>query len=491
METRVARLERLVPLLTRGALVRLLTHAVPLALAAVGCTSSEALSPVPLAAGRVGASIAVLADGDVAVVDPDQGSVSILDPGTLAPKATISVGDEPRALLELASGTILVTTHRGGEVVAIDPHAGTVKARRAVCAGPWGLAAAPDGGSVVVACEWEGSVVRIDPETLAPTTLARGLSRPRAVATLADEVWAAGFTGGVLQRVDGGGAGPAISLVPRAAPYRPALTQMTANLASAVLPAFGRLYVAHELVNHTGETSAEKVAEDYGSVVDGNPKINPAVSAIDASSGLGLGASDPPALYARYDGGARAFNGPSALAAFGDRYLLVADLSTADVAVLDTTATSPDERVVGSFAVGAGPSGVAVDAAGRFAFVDNALDGSVSRLDLRASFSAAAPRFAATLTATRPLPEPYSFAALAGRRLFHDATNPHVTPSAVVACSTCHPGGGDDGLVWFIHTPQSRSSAAARRTSRTRTRGPRPSTGTASSRPSTTSCSRR
>ncbi len=56
------------------------------------------------------------------------------------------------------------------------------------------------------------------------------------------------------------------------------------------------------------------------------------------------------------------------------------------------------------------------------------------------------------LTAVRPLPATYSFAALAGRRLFHDATNPHVTPSGVVACSTCHPGGGDDGLVWFVHT---------------------------------------
>src|SRR6185437_15869673 len=169
--------------------------------------------------------------------------------------------------------------------VAIDPHAGNVKAHHAVCAGPWGLAAAPDGSSVVVACEWEGSVVRLDTETLAATTLARGLSRPRAVATIEDEVWVAGFTGGMLQRVDAGAPSP-ISLVPSAAPYRPAITKMTANLASAMLPAFGRLHVAHELVNHTGDTSAEKVAEDYGSVTDGNPKINPAVSSIDPESGL-------------------------------------------------------------------------------------------------------------------------------------------------------------------------------------------------------------
>jgi hypothetical protein len=27
-----------------------------------------------------------------------------------------------------------------------------------------------------------------------------------------------------------------------------------------------------------------------------------------------------------------------------------------------------------------------------------------------------------------------------------------VTPAGVVACASCHPGGGDDGLVWFEHT---------------------------------------
>jgi cytochrome c peroxidase len=41
---------------------------------------------------------------------------------------------------------------------------------------------------------------------------------------------------------------------------------------------------------------------------------------------------------------------------------------------------------------------------------------------------------------------------LAGRKLFYDATNPHVTPSRVVACATCHPGGADDGLIWFMNT---------------------------------------
>jgi len=423
--------------------------------AAAGCGGGEALAPAPLPVGRVGASIAVLASGEVAVVDPDQGSVSFLDPTTLAPRATLDVGAEPRALLELSPGVLLVTLHRAGEVIQIDVATLQVTRRAPVCAGPWGIAGTPDGTAAVVACEWGGSVVQLDATMLTTTgVVATGLSRPRAVATLAGEVWVADFTGGAVHRLGAPDAGPAaaISLVPTAAPYRPALTAMTANLASALLPAFGRLHVAHELVNHTGDTAAEQVAEDYGSVTDGNPKINPAVSSLDPGSGAGVTAADPPVLYAQYDGGPRVFNGPSALAAFGDRYLLVANASTGDVAVLDSAAQTPETRVVASFAVGAGPAGVAVDAAGKVAYVDNAFDGSVSRLDLSVALDPSAPRYATSPTVVRPLPSPYSFAALAGRRLFHDATNPHVTPSAVVACSTCHPDGGDDGLVWFMHT---------------------------------------
>ncbi|APR77853.1 surface antigen [Minicystis rosea] len=435
----------------RSALARVATTALVLVLA--GCADAEAVQRAPLPAGRVGASIAVLAStGDVVVVNPDQGSVSLLDATTLEQRATIDVGGEPHALLELSSGAVAVTTYRGGELVIVDPETRMVVDRRAVCAGPWGLAETANGASILVACEWEGTALRVDPATLAATPIASGLSRPRAVAAVGDSVFVADFTGGSLHRVASDGTASVTSLVPAAAPYRPALTAMTANLATAMLPAFGRLHVAHELVNHDGNAAVEKVADDYGSVMDGNPKINPAVSALVPGADRAASYADPPVLYARYDGGARVFNGPAALAAFGDRYLLVSNLSTADVTVIDAEATSIDARVVGSFAVGAGPSGVALDALGKVAYVDNAFDGSVSRLDLGARFGADAPRHEAELTRVRALPARYSPAALAGRKLFHDAANPHLTPSAVIACSTCHPGGGDDGLVWFIHT---------------------------------------
>jgi cytochrome c peroxidase len=79
---------------------------------------------------------------------------------------------------------------------------------------------------------------------------------------------------------------------------------------------------------------------------------------------------------------------------------------------------------------------------GSIVFVDNQLDNSISRLDLTSG---------EILTRTRQLPQPLSAAARAGRRAFVDSRNGHLTPFGVVSCATCHPGGGDDGLTWFLH----------------------------------------
>ena len=383
---------------------------------------------------RVGSSIALLDEGRaVAVVDPDQGSVSIVDAETLASKGRVDVGGEPHAMLVDAAGLLRVTSYRGGQLVDVDPHTMAVVRKTAVCAGPWGLAESTDGRELAIACEWEDAVVRLDAVTLAVKARVEGLHRPRALAYVGDDLLIADFTGGRVTRVHPNGEREGRSLVPESAPVRPALTSMNANLATALLPALGDVYVVHVLVNNTGDASKEKIADDYGTVVDGNPKINPTLTR--------LGSSDAPVTYASYDAAkGRAFNGPAALAAYADRFLLIAHLSSNDVAMIDGSSGA-----ITRFSVGAGPRGIAVDEATHRAFVDNAFDGSITRLALDTADGAA-------FTRTRPLPAVYSPSALAGRKIFHDATNPHVTPAGVVSCATCHPDGGDDGLIWFAHT---------------------------------------
>jgi DNA-binding beta-propeller fold protein YncE len=437
------------------ALVLLLSSAASSALCSA-CRGTAATTPDASAGattlgapGPVGASIAVVLGGSrVAVANADQGSVSFLDPDSLTVIGTTDVGGEPHALLEVGAAgktSLLVASYRGGQVVRIDESTGKVMARVNVCAGPYGLAGSPDGTWVAVTCEWDGSVQHLDLQTFEAHAVASGLHRPRAVAILGDDLYVADYIGGGVHQIEPDGTDVTTSLVPASAPYRPALTTMTANLTAAMAPAFGELFIAHVLENNTGDTTLEPEAEDYGTVTSTNPKINPSVTSLGKSV---------PVLYAEFDGGSRVYSGPSALAAFAGRYLLVAHVSTANVAVLDTLATTPDTRSVGTFTVGSGPSGIAVDDARNAAFVDNALDQSVSRIDLNQHFVSPAESFSATTTLVRSLASPYSVEALAGRRLFFDATNPHVTPAGVVACASCHPGGEDDGLVWFVHTPE-------------------------------------
>lgn len=388
--------------------------------------------------GRAGSSIALLRDGKrLAIVDPDHGSVSILDADSLALLGTIDVGGEPHQLLELADGRLVVATYRGGELVVVDADSAQVVQRRAVCAGPWGLALAPNQQWLAVSCEWQGVVLRADATTLATVPVLAGLHRPRAVAVQGDTVWAADFAGPDARVWHGIGSEKAsVRLVP------PALPTLTPSQVAALLPMpDGRVWVAWQLVQN-GAPAVAGVPVGYGALIDGNPRINPSVAALSAQDET-LPAT--PVTYARYDGGSRAFNAPSALAALDDRLLLVAHLSSNDVAVLDTKIDG-EARVLARLPAGAGPRGVAIDRQRRTVWIDNALDASVTRLRLDSKHSVLA-----TTTQIRPLPAHFSPAALAGRRAFHDATNAHLTPLGVVACSTCHPDGGDDGLVWFLH----------------------------------------
>ncbi|MBK7859665.1 MAG: hypothetical protein IPJ65_13810 [Archangiaceae bacterium] len=96
--------------------------------------------------------------------------------------------------------------------------------------------------------------------------------------------------------------------------------------------------------------------------------------------------------------------------------------------------------------VGARPTGIALAGDNRRAWVHNALDYSVSQVELKSM----------GLTVTRES----TFAASElpadvenGRRIFYSAVDPRVTRPELggLSCSSCHPDGRTDGLQWQLN----------------------------------------
>jgi mono/diheme cytochrome c family protein len=112
-----------------------------------------AVKPVPAISGG---TLLTLSDGKTAVAsDPDRDRVYVVDLEKFdGVRATIPLqeGDEPGRVIEDGAQRVHVALRRGGAVVTIDPAAGTVIARRAVCTAPRGLVYQASGDQVHVAC---------------------------------------------------------------------------------------------------------------------------------------------------------------------------------------------------------------------------------------------------------------------------------------------------------------------------------------------------
>ena len=107
--------------------------------------------PPPISGG----TLTVLDQGHkAAVADPDHDQVVIVDLDLLKVTSTIALraGDEPGRSVEDAAGRVHVALRRGGDIVTIDPAAGTIVGRRSACANPRGLAYDAKADALHVAC---------------------------------------------------------------------------------------------------------------------------------------------------------------------------------------------------------------------------------------------------------------------------------------------------------------------------------------------------
>jgi len=127
----------------------------------------SAVTPPPVSGG----TLLVMNDGDLAVAaDPDRDLVHVVDLANAEQLHAIELraGDEPGRLVADASGRVHVLTRRGGAVVDLDPLAGTIEGRRALCPNPRGIAYDAEADLLHVACAG-GDVVSLPAAGGAPT----------------------------------------------------------------------------------------------------------------------------------------------------------------------------------------------------------------------------------------------------------------------------------------------------------------------------------
>ena len=360
-------------------------------------------------------------DGALWLTSPDDDAVVTVDPDTLEEIGRVRVEGAPEQLA-FAGSTLVVTLGLAAEVALVEDGAVT---RVAVPCGGTGAVVADGRDGVLVTCPHDDLVLRIEdgaidwtmPSPGRPTSIAVSGDRFAVTASRTGRLRVHALADRALLRED--------VLVPEAG--------FAATSVDAVAAHGGDFVTAFSRVDHDSDRARPPEDGGYGSVFDGSPRIEPRLA---GSCG---------GRYAVYDGGPRVFSGPSALASAGDS-LFVVHRSTHDVALLrcDETELLPRR---GTFTLGRGPRGIVVD--GETAWVDVGFAHAVARVEPGRDGEVTE----AALERTREVgPARLSEEAMRGRIAFYDADDTHLTPSGIVTCGTCHPGGGEDGLSWFFHT---------------------------------------
>ncbi|MCA9621063.1 MAG: hypothetical protein KC731_18700 [Myxococcales bacterium] len=222
----------------------------------------------------------------------------------------------------------------------------------------------------------------------------------------------------------------------------------------ALAHAAGRLFLPQVLVD-TG--TANHRSDGYGS---GPSTVAASVAVVDEA--LGVAFQGSLAVDRGYFGRQEDRRPPCLLprgAAVDDRrgLLLVTCLGADRLVSYDLWAAAPSLAPGPSWEVGEGPTGVVVDAAEQRAVVWSAFDRVLTLVDLRPGEEERPPRRVSVLTG------PALDATVArGRSLFHRTGDPRIAADGR-ACASCHPEGGDDGLVWSTPDGPRRTPALAGR----------------------------
>lgn len=446
-----------------------------LLLAAAALAALVSCTPAPVLPSSSG-SLAVSRDNlTLYVADADHDRVTLLDAKSGAVLKHVAVARGPERLAVSPDDGAVFVTSKGARTVTRLTADGEVVATGAVGAEPVGLSLSSDGRRLFVANSQSGTVSELEATTLEPRAELEVGGNPHAVAVHpdGDRVYVADFLGArvnVFSRLRHGTVATATLEQPPSAECQGgfAAGRTPSQAADVVISGDGqRVYVGHT----QSRTGADGLAQGLAFAVA------PALSTVstetdgtlrepDNQRPLGvdtLGGDERPDFPAPIlatglddqcvrGGGGNGMDAPSSLVVdpLGE-WIFVADHNSNAVAVVSATRRndpsfeSPERGIFGVVRVGARPTGIAVSSDLKKAWVHNALDYSVSVVELKGGRLEQTQVLEFGQSALPPAVE-------RGRRLFYSAVDERLTEPTLggVSCSSCHPDGRTDGLSWAL-----------------------------------------
>ena len=369
--------------------------------------------------GKRPKGIAISPDGSTLYVS-DEGSdaVTEIDAQTFAIRRTISAGWRPVGLVTDRAGTTLyVANTLGDDVSVIDLQTGTEKRRLHAGRFPEYIALSRDGSRVYVA----NLLARLGPPDQPP------VSELTVIDSAKQQVAARLDVPGVLQLRH--------------------ITELPAVAGGYLLIPFMRPKNLNPLVQ----------IQQGGYLTHGMTVIRPSATSAGEARDYQVSEvllDDIDHYYADGFGVATTPDGHWALVtASGSNIVSIVDTSRLRTLLLNATPTrrlglanrldSANKFVVGRLPTGRNPTDVATSDDGRFAYIANRMDDTISVLNMTRR----------QLAATIDLGGPRQLSRIRrGQQLFFDASHCY---QGQMACATCHPHEGlSDGLAWSLETPQ-------------------------------------
>ena len=395
-------------------------------------------------------------------VNPDAGTVSVLDAVTMAKLSEIAVGQSPRTLTLLApvggSRQVWVTNRGSATVSVID--AGTRAIAKTltmpVASQPYGIAASPKGDFIYVVLEATGRLLKLNPSgTILSNADVGATSRHVSVSPDGAVLLVSRFispplpgegTANVQTTTLTGGEVRVVTAATMQVRAQPIVLQHSEKADSTVQGRGVPNYLGAAAISPDGLSAWLPSKQD--NIKRGLQRDKQAldfqntVRAISSRIDMRTMTEDHPARVDHDNSGVAS----AAVYHPTGAYVFVALEASRHVAVMDPVGKRELFRVD----AGRAPQGLVVSADGTRLFVSNFMDRTVAAYNLAPLTQKGLLELPAVVTTRTVAAEALPANVLLGKQLFYDARDTRLARDGYMSCATCHNDGGHDGRTWDL-----------------------------------------